>query len=121
MREEARLMARNAPVYRYYFTDFNPNAFLAEYGVVHGAELPYLFASDVLPYPFTDESRLGSYFFKRSAVNFARYGNPNGFFLPYWPRFDEQNGERFLQVDFPFAYGSSLREANCDFWANPFN
>lgn len=119
MREEARLAsAAGARAYRYFFTENNPAAFLSNLGVVHGAEQPYVFGLNVPPFNYNQDSAWLSAYTQQYFANFARYSNPNGFWMPWWPRFSENRGEVYLRLSQPIWYGYELRDEKCDFWAS---
>ncbi|MCC1498156.1 carboxylesterase/lipase family protein [Alcanivorax sp. 1008] len=88
-------------------------------GVIHSAEIPYVFGNQSLYGAFVtaDQKRL-SRKVMRYWTNFARTGDPNDGMLPYWPRY--QTGDRlFLRLDTPIATGSNLKKEECAFWLAP--
>jgi para-nitrobenzyl esterase len=80
VRDQARALSRQAPVYAYEFADRAPALPGADFdlGAYHTAELPYLFDVADLPVRLNAQQRQLSRTMVEYWANFIRTGNPNG-------------------------------------------
>lgn len=111
-RHAARGAARaGSPVYLYSFDREPESAFLANLGVFHSMEIPFLFGTDGM-YPL---GRVGDTGLPVAAAmqdtwtTFAKTGDAG------WPRYDEA-GDRYRIIDTAMATGTGLKAARCQFW-----
>ncbi|MCX7987123.1 MAG: carboxylesterase family protein [Bacteroidales bacterium] len=95
----ARLQSRTGKsnVFYYYFDqhpDYPKDSPFYGFGSPHGQEVAYVFMNLDTSNPMISaidlqvSETMGTYW-----TNFAKYGNPNGDGLPYWPVFTEKNPE----------------------------
>lgn len=93
-RNAAQLLSQYVTTYMYEFNDKNaplsgglvpPNFPLGAY---HSAEIQYLFNSQGIPAPFTNEQQQLSYAMIDYWTRFAKTGNPNSRMTTYWPPYD---------------------------------
>ncbi len=106
--------AAGAPVYYYSFDHALEQPFLADLGVFHSSEIPFLFESD----PRFPLGRVGSAqdvadTIQGYWVRFAETMDPNGDGATSWPTYD---GDSHLSIDTTSVAGTGLRAAACDFW-----
>jgi para-nitrobenzyl esterase len=87
---------RGLKSYQYYFTRLSPMLAKRGLGVVHAAEIPYVFNAldrvlsqmkpdPSLPEPLEATDRSLAKAMSAAWVRFAKAGNPNGGGLPAWP------------------------------------
>jgi len=108
--------AAGAPVHFYSFERELEQPFLANLGVFHSSEIPFLFESD----PKFPLGRVGSGQSVADTIQgywtrFAATGDPDGEGAVDWPAYDA-GGDHHLVIDSDVVVGSGLRAANCDFW-----
>ncbi len=115
-RANAHALATNQiqPVYRYLFTHIpdNATALQAAVGVVHAAELPFVFGSFPAPGP-GDLQVIAQFAGYWSGL--ATGGDPNGGGLATWPAVSGTS-DVLLQIDTTPAVITDYRAAQCDFW-----
>jgi para-nitrobenzyl esterase len=127
-RTSIRRMANFVPVFAYEFNDQNaPQLFLPPdtvsgmpYGAYHASEIRYIFnLRPAIPNPpalDTDQERLSrdmvSYW-----AHFARFGNPNSFFTPFWPQYDPA-ADLFQSLipPTPATEATFAADHKCAFW-----
>ncbi|KAM5262849.1 pyrethroid hydrolase Ces2e-like [Ctenodactylus gundi] len=63
---------------------------------------------------FTKQEKLLSRKMMKYWANFARYGNPNGMVLPYWPALGQQ--ELYLKLNTTASVGHALKASRLKFW-----
>jgi para-nitrobenzyl esterase len=80
----------------YYFTRQRDGEMAESMGAYHGAELPYVFDThdDWLPTSQVDRRLTNT--MKNYWTNFANTANPNGLYLPNWPRFTINSSETLV-------------------------
>ena len=117
-RANARTLAthQSQPVYRYLFTHVpdNATALQTAIGVVHAAELPFVFGS--LPSPGAGDLKVIAQFagyWSRLATS----GDPNGGGLATWPVV-AATSDVLLEIDTTPAIVTSYRATQCDFWVS---
>ena len=113
-RHSARGAARaGAPIYLYSFDRVPEQAFLADLGVFHSMEIPFVFGTDgTFPLGFAGASGAPvADAVQQMWTRFAETGEPG----PAWPRYDEA-GDQFLKIDAPVSTGVALKAAPCTFW-----
>ena len=127
-RTSIRRMANFVPVFAYEFNDQNaPQLFLPPdvvsgmpYGAYHASEIQYLFnLRPAIPNPpalDANQERLSrnmvSYW-----THFARFGNPNSFFTPFWPRYDPTKDLfQSLIPPHPTTESGFATDHKCAFW-----
>jgi para-nitrobenzyl esterase len=71
----------------YYFTRQRDGEMAESMGAYHGAELPYVFDTHDDWLPTSQVDRRLTKTMKNYWTNFAKTANPNGLYLPNWPRF----------------------------------
>jgi para-nitrobenzyl esterase len=108
--------AAGATVYFYNFQRALEQPFLADLGVFHSSEIPFLFNTD----PAFPLGRVGSGQAVADALQgywtrFAKTGDPNGDGATPWPTFDVA-GDRHLVIDASTVEGAGYKSATCDFW-----
>jgi para-nitrobenzyl esterase len=114
-RRTARSVAAvGAPVYFYSFERALEQPFLADLGVFHSSEIPFLFQAD----PRFPLGRVGTAQDVADTLQgywtrFAKSLDPNGGGAIAWPTYD---GDRHLTIDRVTAEGRGLRADACDFW-----
>jgi para-nitrobenzyl esterase len=100
-------------VYLYSFDRAPESAFLADLGVFHSVEIPYLFGTDGM-YPL---ARIGaggaavSATLQKLWINFAETGSPGA----AWPRYDAAS-DQYLSIDDPVSVKTGLKAAQCELW-----
>jgi para-nitrobenzyl esterase len=116
-RRTARAVAAaGATVHLYAFQKELENPGLPRGGVVHAAEIPFVFGVDTFPLGDVGTSgRPVSEAIQGYWTRFARTGDPNGDGAVGWPRYDAATDEH-LVLDQPIAAGSGHKAARCDFW-----
>lgn len=117
IRRDARaLVANGGTVYKYHFVYENMIGFLAELGVVHGAEMPFVFGTTVENrYLLDAPGRPLSKQIRALWTEFARSGNPNfGDDESAWPPYDQS--ARYLRISTESRVETALRKEHCDFW-----
>ena len=89
-----REMANSVPVFAYEFNDENaPELYLPPpvpgflYGAAHASELQYIFNLPQGNLLNANQKKLSGDMVSYWA-HFARFGNPNSFHTPFWPRYD---------------------------------
>lgn len=126
---DVAVASRGTPVYAYEFSDVNsPNPAninpLFPYGAFHASELVYWTHNSPLlidPLFFVDHPDEGTLSNQIVAywTNFARTGNPNGLFLPFWPGFHSSTDVLQLNSGFGNVHPIDLSaEHQCAFWNN---
>jgi para-nitrobenzyl esterase len=113
-RHSARGAARaGSPTWFYSFERPPESAFLADLGVFHSSEIPFVFGTDGV-FPL---GRVGSggapvaEAMQRLWTGFATSADPGA----EWPRYDEA-GDRYLIIDAPLSAGMALKANRCQFW-----
>jgi para-nitrobenzyl esterase len=115
-REVARLRAEaGTAVYQYHFT-YEFVTLLGALGAMHGAELAFVFGTELALTKLEGDEVLLSEAMQRYWTRFARTGDPNGDGDPTWPRYDAESDEH-LVFDLDITAGAKLRAEKCDFWA----
>ena len=116
-RRTARLVsATGAPVFLYSFQREPLNGLIADGGVFHAAEIPFVFGVDEFPLgkvgpdgqPLSDAMM-------RYWTRFAATGDPDGVDDPGWPVYDAA-GDRHMVLELPVRSETGHRAAHCDFW-----
>ncbi|MEW6185925.1 MAG: carboxylesterase/lipase family protein, partial [Thermodesulfobacteriota bacterium] len=94
---EAKQRAGGAAVYMYWFT-WESNYMKGLFKAAHAMEIPFVFNNpDIAPFTGDSPDRYDlARTMSRAWINFARYGNPNGEGLPYWPPYDPENRTTML-------------------------
>ena len=122
-----RRMANFVPVFAYEFNDQNaPELFLPPdtvsgmpYGAAHGSELQYIWELPQSPsHPLSRTQQQLSDKMAEYWTRFARFGNPNSFFTPFWPQYDRAK-DRFQSLVPPSPHTESgfSKNHNCSsFW-----
>ena len=117
-RSNARVLAthQGQPVYRYLFTHVpdGATALQAAIGVVHAAELPFVFGS--LPSPGAGDLKVIAQL-AGSWSGLAAAGDPNGPGLATWPAVSATS-DVLLQIDTTPAVVTNYRATQCDFWVS---
>ncbi len=125
-RTSIRRIAQFVPTFAYEFNDPNPpQLFLPPvsfpYGAYHASEIQYIFnLRPAVPNPpalDADQERLSrdmvSYW-----THFARFGNPNSFFTPFWPHYDPVADRlQSLIPPHPTTESGFAADHKCGFWA----
>lgn len=118
----ARRTARGAaavggPVYFYSFERSLEQPFLANLGVFHSSEIPFLFQSDPkFPLGRVGGGQAVADTLQGYWTRFAHTLDPNaGSDAVAWPTYDTA-GDRHLAIDLTTVEGTGLRQAACDFW-----
>ena len=91
----------------YYFTRQRDGEMAESMGAYHGAELPYVFDTHDDWLPTSQIDRRLTKTMKNYWTNFAKTANPNGLYLPNWPRFINKlqwQGGCSLQIVQPYVY-----------------
>ncbi len=125
-RAAIRQMANHVPVFAYEFNDQNaPELFLPPdtvsgmpYGAAHASEIQYLFN---LPqsglFPLNSAQQKLSHDMVTYWTNFARSGNPNSFFTPYWPGYNSAADQfQSLIPPRPKTESTFCTDHKCGFW-----
>jgi para-nitrobenzyl esterase len=119
-----REMANFVPVFAYEFNDENaPELFLPPdnvshmpYGAAHASELQYIFN---LPQGnlLNAKQKMLSQDMVSYWGHFARFGNPNSFFTPFWPRYNSTK-DQFLSLipPQPTTESTFATDHKCTFW-----
>ncbi len=125
-RTSIRRLAKFVPVFAYEFNDANaPQLFLPPatfpYGAAHASEIQYLFdLRPSVPNPVAlnaDQERL-SRKMVRYWTQFARFGNPNSFHVPFWPHYDPTADQfQSLNTPTPTTESGFAADHKCAFWA----
>jgi len=97
----------------YRFSRVCPAAARAGTGAAHGIEIPYLFGTAGPGLAFEDRDRELARAMRRTWVQFARTGDPNGEGSPPWPAFDPKT-EAYLEFGDRTAAGEALESEACD-------
>jgi para-nitrobenzyl esterase len=107
-------LAAGASVYRYTFERQFENPLITDGGVMHSAEIPFVFGNDNFLLGQMGQSGLPvSDIVQGYWTRFAETGDPNGNGAVEWPRADN---DKHLVIDLTTAAGSGLKTAECDFW-----
>jgi para-nitrobenzyl esterase len=104
--------AAGAPVYQYSFERELEAPAIANLGVFHASEIPFVFGNDTFPFgrigtagqPLADT-------IQTAWTTFAASGNPGG----DWPRF-ETASDQLLVLDVTSSVRAGHKAALCDFW-----
>ncbi|XP_051025304.1 carboxylesterase 1C-like, partial [Acomys russatus] len=116
------LMARGlrdagVPTYLYEFayypsfvSDKRPKTVLGD----HGDEIFFVFGIPFLREGASEEETILSKMVMKFWVNFARHGNPNGRWLPYWPEYDQNEG--YLQIGATTQQAQRLKDKEVALW-----
>lgn len=120
-RRTAKALGAYAAVYRYHF-EFPPMGSVGGgLGVLHGAEVPYVFgngADGEVAAMSADEAKVSA-LMQRYWVRFAKTGDPNSSVGavdsdPLWPKSDGKDA--LLRIKAAVESGSELKAEICDFW-----
>lgn len=119
-RRTARMAsAAGAPVYLYSFQREPMNGLIANGGVFHAAEIPFVFGIDEFPLGKVGEGGVPlSDAMMRYWTRFATTGTPNagdGGDDVAWPAYDAAT-DRHLVLDVPIRADMNHRKRQCDFW-----
>jgi para-nitrobenzyl esterase len=116
-RRTARLVAATgAPVFLYAFAREPENGLIADGGVFHAAEIPFVFGIDEFPLGKVGSAgKPVSDAMMRYWTRFATTGSPDGDGDPAWPAHDAA-GDAHLTIDLTIAAGTGHVAASCDFW-----
>jgi para-nitrobenzyl esterase len=116
-RRTARAVAgTGAHVFRYTFQKGLENPLLQGAGVVHSAEIPFVFGNDDYPLGHVGSSGAAlSAAMERYWTRFGSAGDPNGSGDPAWPAYDAAS-DPYVILDAPISAGSGLESTACDFW-----
>ncbi len=116
-RRTARLAsAAGAPVYLYTFQRLPSQPLLDDAGVIHSAEIPFVFGIDTFPLGKVGPDGLPlSEAMQGYWTRFAATGDPNGAGALAWPPYDAA-GDQHMLLDLPLAAGTAHKQAVCDFW-----
>jgi para-nitrobenzyl esterase len=108
--------AAGGPVYLYTFQKELENPGLPSGGVVHAAEIPFVFGIDEFPLGDAGASGLPvSQAIQGYWTRFAATGDPNGAGAVAWPPYTRA-GDEHLTLDAEIAAGTGHKAAQCDFW-----
>jgi para-nitrobenzyl esterase len=110
------ITAAGAPVYRYTFQKALENPLLQTAGVVHSAEIPFVFGND--DYPLGAVGSSGAPLAAAMQRYWTRFGaahDPNGSGDPTWPLWGSAS-DPYQVLDAPISSGSGLETDACDFW-----
>jgi para-nitrobenzyl esterase len=108
--------ASGASVYLYSFEHELEGPLLLDGGVIHAAEIPFVFGIDTFPLGRVGESgRPLSDAIQSYWSTFAATGDPAVGALPAWPRYDAVADPHLVLAD-PIAASSAHKTALCDFW-----
>jgi len=88
---------------------------IGDLGAMHGAELPFVFGTELALVKLRDDELPLSELMQRYWTRFAATGDPNGGQDVAWPRYETASDEHVL-LKLPAATGSDLRRSECDFW-----
>ena len=101
-----------SPVFLYSFEREPASAFLADLGVFHSMEIPFIFGTDGM-YPLGrigDDGAPVAGAVQRLWTRFATTGDPGG-----WPRHDETS-DQYFRIDGSMTVGTGLKAQRCVFW-----
>ncbi|MCA9668878.1 MAG: carboxylesterase family protein [Myxococcales bacterium] len=116
-RRLARAMAgAGQPVYLYHFahTPAVLAALDAFYRATNGAEVPFVYGTQLLTPPTQDERKLSDTMMGYWA-RFAKTGDPNDTSATTWPKYSETD-EKHLELTLTPAAKGALKQAECNFW-----
>ena len=121
-RKSIRLMANFVPVFAYEFNDKTaPQGPLPipvsgmPYEACHAAELPYIL--NMPQAVLNSDQEVLSRDMVSYWGHFARFGDPNSSFTPFWPQYDPAT-DQFQSLDLPHPTTESgfATDHKCDFW-----
>jgi para-nitrobenzyl esterase len=102
--------AGGKPVFAYRFARVRPGQH--GLGAYHGAEIPYVFGTADAWLPGSPQDAALSGQMQQYWLNFARTGNPNGYGLPVWPRWNAK-GPKVLSLGDRIAAAPAPAMALC--------
>jgi para-nitrobenzyl esterase len=114
-RRTARAIAAAAPTYLYAFQREPADPLLPDLGVLHGAELAFVFGTDVPLGKVAPGDEPLSLAMQAYWGRFAASGDPNGEGAVPWPRYDTSSDANIV-LDLPIVGGSAHKREQCDFW-----
>jgi para-nitrobenzyl esterase len=113
-RRTARQAAMKSPVFRYSFEQPLFNPLLPDAGVIHSAELPFVFGNDNAPTGMIgDAGQPVATAMQAYWQSFVAQGQPAGDVA--WPMYVPANDD-YLTIATPVAANAGLKTALCDFW-----
>ena len=122
-RTSIRRMANFVPVFAYEFNDQNaPMLFLPPvsfpYGAAHTSELQYIFnLPQSVNNPLSADQIQLSNDMVKYWTQFARSGNPNSSFTPFWPEYNSTDDIfQSLNTPSPTTEGEFYSDHKCGFW-----
>jgi para-nitrobenzyl esterase len=104
--------AAGAPVYQYSFERELENPAIANVGVFHASEIPFVFGDDSFPFGLVGEGGKPLADRMQTAwATFAATGDPGG----NWPKFDAA-GDQLQVLDVAASVRTGHKAGLCDFW-----
>ena len=107
------VLAKGAPLFKYSFEQPLDNPLLPDAGVIHSAELPFVFGNDDAPTGMIGTAgapvatAMQAYW-----QSFVAQAQPAGDVV--WPPYDANDS--YLTIATPIAPAAGLKTALCDFW-----